>query len=120
MRDGRRRRTPSLPTVPHGPDDLHERIAGGWPVSWRMLNELINEDARKHGLETYLCAPNLFSENGLVFKVKARDGLDSLYYPAVRDSAALAKFARDYHENQCAKDARERLGGNNPKPRRFA
>jgi len=106
----RLRRTASLPTLPPGPNDWHERIAGGYPVTWQMLNELINEDARKHGLETYWCAPNVFSRNGLTLRIGVQFGNETLYYPVLRDVAALAKFARECHEKRTAEDARERLG----------
>ena len=106
----RLRRTASLPTIPHGPDDWHDRIAGGYPVTWAMLNELINEDARKHGLETYWCAPNVFSENALILRIDAQFGSETLYCPVLRDVEALQKFARECHEKRKADDARERLG----------
>ena len=106
----RLQRTASLPTLPPGPDDWHERIAGGYPVTWQMLNELINEDARKHRLETYWCAPSVFSECGLVLRIDPQFGSETLYYPVLRDVAALTKFARGCHEKRKAEDARERLG----------
>ncbi len=79
-----------------------------------MLNELINEDARKHGLETYWCAPDSFSKNGLTLRIDAQFGSETLYYPTVRDVEVFAKFARECHEKRKAEDARERLG--EPKP----